>query len=64
MNIGYLCAGIVLTAAVVITISQIIDSLHDSYKYYGKLYLSEIPFFEIITDICLLVFAILFFIKV
>lgn len=64
MNIGYLCAGIILTAAVIITISQIVDDLKDSYKYWGKIYLHEVPFFIIIVDICLLVFAILFFIKV
>lgn len=64
MNIEYLCSGIILTAAVVITIPQIVDELKDSYKYYGKFYLSEVPFFRIIVDICLLVFAILFFIRV
>lgn len=64
MNIAYLYAGIILTAAVIITISQIINDLSDSYKYWGKLYLHEVPFFIIIVDICLLVFAILFFIRV
>ena len=64
MNIEYLYSGIILTAAVVITIPQIVDELKDSYKYWGKLYLHEVPFFIIIVDICLLVFAILFFIRV
>ena len=64
MNIEYLCSGIILTAAVVITIPQIVDELKDSCKYYGKFYLSEVPFFRIIVDICLLIFALLFFIKV
>ena len=64
MNIAYLFAGITLIAAVIITITQIINDLSDSYKYWGKLYLHEVPFFIIIVDICLLVFAILFFIRV
>ena len=64
MHIAYLYAGITLIAAVIITITQIIDDLSDSYKYWGKLYLHEVPFFRIIVDICLLIFALLFFIKV
>ena len=64
MSIEYLYSGIILTAAVVITIPQIVDELKDSCKYYGKFYLSEVPFFRIIVDICLLIFALLFFIKV
>lgn len=56
-------AGILNIITVIVLINFIIEDIKDSIKYWGKLYIHEIPIFMIIMLIIFFVLSIIMIIK-